>query len=63
MTDKKKPEQKNDDRPIYIPPKIMRLDDMHIGVGAECPGGNSPVSASCGYGGGAGSCPVGNGGG
>jgi len=29
----------------------MEVDEMHISVGAECPGGNSPTIQICGYGG------------
>ncbi len=48
MADDKKILKKKGERPIYTPPKIIRLDDLHIGIAAGCaPNGGSPVAGVC----------------
>lgn len=57
---------KEDSRPVYIAPQVIRLDNVSTGAGANCGGGSSPTAGNCtptGNGASKGTCsPNGNGG-
>lgn len=38
--------KKEDSRPTYIPPQVIRLDEISAGVG-KCGSGSAPASGSC----------------
>jgi len=48
-----KEKKKEDSRPVYVAPQVIRLNDISSGIGASCAAGGSPQSGSC--------VPVGNG--
>ena len=59
-----KEKKKEDTRPVYIAPQVIRLNDISTGIGGGCGPGGSPASGSCvptGNGPGIIACVVGNG--
>lgn len=46
MSDPVKP-QPADDRPVYAPPLVTRLSDVHIGKGAACVAPGSSATDDC----------------
>lgn len=38
---------KEDSRPVYIAPQVIRLDNVSTGAGATCGGGSAPTSGNC----------------
>jgi hypothetical protein len=55
--------KKEDTRPAYVSPKVIRLDDVYSGAGGSCsPTGSGVAAGTCNTGGGAGqNCGTGNG--
>lgn len=43
----KKDKNKKGALPAYVPPQVIRLDDVHKGAGSKCQVGNSPAGGTC----------------
>ena len=57
-----KDKKKEDSRPAYVAPRVIRLDDVSTGIGVSCQGNGSGYTGDCLRGNGAKlSCGIGNG--
>jgi len=54
--------KKEDSRPEYVSPRVIRLDDVYSGAGGKCSIGSAVAAGGCSNGAGAGlTCEGGNG--
>ena len=42
-----KKDKVKDSRPVYVPPRVILLDNANCGAGASCGAGSSPTFGTC----------------